>query len=135
MCHDSRGLDIQTEREVGALPAGPLNRIVEDLKRFSFSWSRKNEAASQPQEAYVPKKLDDLKGANNTQQNNSENNVQASNNAHPKQENGLFPFNNNSTSLHLITGIFDFSLWFYDFFVFEFFAFLVILPILLPVFR
>ena len=58
----------------------------------------------------MPKKLDDLKGANNTQQNNSENNVQASNNAHPKQENGLFPFNNNSTSLHLITGIFDFSL-------------------------
>ena len=56
------------------------------------------------------KKLDDLKGANNAQPNNNENNVQASNNAHPKQENGLFPFNNNSTSLHLITGILIFCL-------------------------
>jgi len=41
---------------------------------------KKNEAASQPQEAYTHKKLDDLKGnVNNTQQNNNENNVQSSN--------------------------------------------------------
>lgn len=84
-------------------------QVIRVTKTASLPSTRKNEAASQPQEAYVHKKLDDLKGANNAQPNNNENNVPASNNAHPKQENGLFPFNNNSTSLHLITGILVFS--------------------------
>lgn len=59
-----------------------------------------------PQDAYVPKTIEDLKAANpEVNDNNQVPAVQT----HTNKENGSFlSFNNNSTSLHLLSGILSF---------------------------